>query len=494
MNFQPDCSFIREGKPLEEWLWLLLDESASVRIHAGEVLQAMEWGMPSAHTDFEDMAEMPDVESQSPRFAAHLKEVVGGADFDSAQFVEKLGAFKLACSRDWNQRVRKTCTQTSVRDGKYHRIAERLLTTINSTTDSDEKGTAESRLAKLNAAYWRGGCDVDNNIFQGAEAAAASGFAANRVFDLLDQELLAAPSVLEALLSESQLRHQALSAIERIGPASAQFADRLINDIDRQLDEDNASHWFDGAGALGSVGRDNPAIVQRMIDRLTHDSSIIRCSAASVLEHIGLSVCDRHEEICNLLLSLLDNDEDCCAAVLALASVGRDFAAVRNRVLMLAQPREAKLRTYADYEDTQYDLTMQERGVAISAMKYLTSYPEECVPVLVEALDSFEEYDPDHGYHGPHARVADVVAMFGESASAAVVPLANHLQDDPDEMPSSILEALASIGPAASAAIPALHDLRERFSEYFSDETELFDKSDNPVGWTIQQIEGTPEE
>src|SRR6478735_1428937 len=104
MSMAPDYSFRREGLTLDEWLWKLFDESKEVRLKAGDALQAMEWGLPSIHTDWSDLTEFPDTDSQRVRFAAALKEVITHETFDTIQFVEKLAAFRLALSEDWQDR------------------------------------------------------------------------------------------------------------------------------------------------------------------------------------------------------------------------------------------------------------------------------------------------------------------------------------------------------------------------------------------------------
>ncbi len=55
----PDLSLERDGVALRDLLWRLLDEDRAAREAAGEALQAMEFGMPSVHTHFEELTEMP---------------------------------------------------------------------------------------------------------------------------------------------------------------------------------------------------------------------------------------------------------------------------------------------------------------------------------------------------------------------------------------------------------------------------------------------------
>ena len=132
---------------------------------------------------------------------------------------------------------------------------------------------------------------------------------------------------------------------------------------------------------------------------------------------------------------------------------------------------------------------MHERGNALSAIEYFTSYPDECLPVLIEALETFEEFDPDEGYHGPHSRISDVIAHFGSDAEIAALPLARHLEDEPEEFATGILDCLASLGPAARDALPALQALHEKFPPDTPAEADaLPDRDDDQIGWVIHQI------
>jgi hypothetical protein len=490
-KIMPDYSLVRNALPLEHWLWQLLDESQPTRIEAGEVLLAMDYGLPSMHTDWTELAEVPDTESQRLRFVAGVKNALAAPEFDTPLFVEKLGAFRLALANDWRQRVSQSLRITDARDDKYDRLADSLVETIHSSDDETERERAFNRMARLSAVYLSGGCNPEHDTFAGAESMLPSAMASHRVFELLDVELMEVPAVLEALLSDTKRRGDALSALARIGPAAIQFAPLLLSDLDNLLNRGSKPQWFDAAHALGAIGRDNPMIVEAMIDRLTHAEGNVRISAANVLQHMGLSVCNRHKEICGLLLPMLQRDDEFYAAVVALASVGRELSSIRATVLSFAKPRAKKMRVDPHSENREYDHTIWERGTAISAMKYFTLYPEECLPILIEAMQSFEEFDPDECHHGPLGRIATVICQFGTRASAAVLPLAEHLDDEPDEIPVCILQALASIGPAAGPAIPAIQELRKRFSDDMADvDAQIISKIDDLPGWTIQQIRG----
>lgn len=88
---------------------------------------------------------------------------------------------------------------------------------------------------------------------------------------------------------------------------------------------------------------------------------------------------------------------------------------------------------YDTFLRPRYDLIMVHRGHAMDATAYFTDYPEEFVPLLIDALDTFEEYDEDVGYHGPCEQVAEALGRFGLKAGASAIPLAQRLKRDPDD-------------------------------------------------------------
>jgi hypothetical protein len=117
-------------------------------------------------------------------------------------------------------------------------------------------------------------------------------------------------------------------------------------------------------------------------------------------------------------------------------------------VIGLARPRPAHLVGAED--GPAFDQTMVERGAAIDAMQYLVEHPDECMPVLIECIESFEEYDPDWEYYGPVARVARALELFGPAASEAAPILAGKLGQSDAAAPRAIRAALAAIRGGAN--------------------------------------------
>lgn len=95
----PDYSFVRDGLTLEQWLWQLVDDSQTNRIRAGESLQAMLLGLPSIHTDWSELAQVPDTES-GVRFDTRVRQVLAKSDFNTELFVERLGAYRLGLDQE----------------------------------------------------------------------------------------------------------------------------------------------------------------------------------------------------------------------------------------------------------------------------------------------------------------------------------------------------------------------------------------------------------
>ena len=492
----PDHSLIRDGVALCDWLRRLLDEQPQTRLAAGEALQAMEMGIPSVHTDWADFEPMPDIATQRRKFEQAVRVAVGGEGFDTADFVRRLIAYLLALKGHWSRRVEQLSEQTAKRDEKFGRIAARIKTKSGSDAPADEKDRAQKRLDRLIRVYCGGATNCDKDPCEGAESLSPPAIVAHRIFDILNTELLAAPDALHLMLDEKQLRHYALAALARIGPPAAAFVPRLIDEIERLPErKDTAWPYFDGAEALGAIGRSNAGVVEAIIRLLGTESSSRRVAAAATAEHLGAEVCGREEELISLLEPMIARDDEYGAAFPAMASVGRHFARVRARVVGMAEARPPKWRTAQWPEGTEekYDETMFERGAAINAMQFFADYPDECIPVLVRAMDTFEEYDPDEEYGGPQGRISFVLGRFGPKAAAAAVPLASHLLDEPDELPTSILEALAEIGPAAVEVLPDLYALREKDAcdESWDDlDTVLVERFCDPVGWAIQRIRG----
>ncbi len=102
-----------------------------------------------------------------------------------------------------------------------------------------------------------------------------------------------------------------------------------------------------------------------------------------------------------------------------------------------------------------------ERGAAIDSLRHFKRFADQVLPVLVDALDTFEEYDPDWSYEGEkHGLLSASLVPFGPLAAPAVPHLVRILEGWPTrpeedrEWPRNVFRLLAAIGPPARRGSP----------------------------------------
>ncbi|GEM_PF-3656873 len=479
MSIKPDYSFEREGIPLPEWLLRLVDDEPKTRELAGKVLHAMMLGLPSSDTDLSNMDPIPDTAGQMERFKDALQIAVNSIGFDTGKFISMLCAGLLALTDDWRERYKKNNEQ-------WEELCQRLVDKMSIATDDATRKRAADRLFKaLCASIKRDWCDED------AKAFSNSLLMYQFIFSFLDTAFLAAPEALQLILENPKRSHYALQAISRIGPAAIAFAPSLLEKMDQIAKKEHNYIDNEIADALASIGKGNREIVDAVIERLENSDQRVRSTAALALSKMGTNVAGRTDIILAKLGPITFDGTDYYWCIIdALASVGRHDKHTRQTIIDFARPRPAKLEALPDYPQYTQDKTMVERGYAINAMCYFIDYPNECIPVLIDAIETFEEFDPDEMYVGPAARVARVLEAFGPSAAPAAKFLAAKLEKKGD-FPKAILKALAAIGPAAHDVLATL----EQFRIESADEEPLADLNTtepdeimDPVGWTIKQI------
>ena len=282
------------------------------------------------------------------------------------------------------------------------------------------------------------------------------------VFDALDVALLVDRPGLRAMLEDEQLFRDAAGALTRIGPPAVDFAGWLFDRLNAKEDV----YDFEGAQALGSIGRDDPNVIDGLLRRLRSGREPVRIEAAMALGHAGPPLAGRLEVAIDLLMGATYEPSLAYAATEALASVGRFRKEALGRVLELAAPRPPRWMAQEYAPDGRIDEVMNERGVAIVALPHFLRFADQVVPVLVEAFDSFEEYDPDWCYGGEHGRVCWALKAFGPEAATAVSRLTRYLEqwrersEDDCEWPGNVLELLTAIGLSAAPALPVLERMR----------------------------------
>lgn len=470
---RPDFSFTHEGRSLKIWLQDLLAENAPARRAAGEALQAMLYAAPSIHADSADVAHA--LSERHEHFKDAIRSALKSPDFDTQDFVRKLILYRMALQEDWRRRV----DEDFGKDNAPNIYEERLLKRLQAADGDRERTEVARRFLRWVCASFARDVKRSKGIYAGAESMTPPGLMAAMVFRSLDVALLADRPGLYAMLADKDtwMRDDAADAVARIGPAAVDFAPFFL----AELDAAQSPHGFTdrGAQALGSIGRDDPVTIDGLLRRLRSGSVAVRMGAAEALFYAGPPLAGRLEIALDLLLEAAQTPEVVHAAIRALASVGRDNEAALCRVLEAAQPRPPRWQTVPDFPDHKYDEVMSERGTAISSLPYFKRFADQVVPVLVDALDSFEEYDPDWSYGGEHERVCHALGQFGPLAAPAVPWLVRFLEEWPTrsdadrEWPTDAFRLLAAIGPAAVDALPLLKQLRASQMEDESSPSEL---------------------
>jgi hypothetical protein len=392
--------------------------------------------------------------------------------------------YRMMLDGDWRDRVRETSEAREAEDDRYVR---RLVARLEAAGDDAERTEAARRLGRWFCASIGRGCKRDQAIFADAETMSAAGMASHLVFDALDVALLADRPGLRIMLEDEANAHEARQALVRIGPPAVEFAPFLID----RLDAGGDRHDFDGAWALGSIGRDDPAVVAALLGRLESGPGPMQSRVAACLDQAGPALAGRVDEAVGLLIRLAGSRGETCryTMVEALGSVGRDRDDAFEVILEMASPRPA--RPVPDrYEQTGFrDEVMNERGMALAALRFFPRLARRAMPVLIEAMGTFEEYDPDWQYDGAHGRICHTLAAYGSEAEAVVPHLVAYLEDylrqceatpdDIDDWPKAVFRALAAIGPAAAPALPVLELIRrDREAEEELGEPSPLDPSD----------------
>jgi hypothetical protein len=451
----PDFSFVRDGRPLSSWLLDLVAEDRPTRQEAGEALGGMWMGLPRYSTKWSDV-ELPKgraIAEQGERFKEAVKAAVDASGFQRTFFVQRLCWLRLALHEDWLERVNQKASNRPNHDKHQERLIEKILL----SDDEIERAQAARRFCK----HFCASLTHDKKVNAAAESMSASGMVSFLVFGALDQALLTDPQGLWAMLRDRTLCHEVLKALERIGPPAIRYAGFLLERLDQATD-----YGFDGARALGSIGGDDAGIVDALFHRLRDASEMRRARAAEVLTHMGPRLAGRAEEAVALLFNIALGGDSPYVTIPALASVGRERSDIVTWVLEQAAPAPPRLRPCDGFPEYSYDEVMHHRGWAIDALKFFTAFPDRVIPVLLEAFDSFQEYDPDLTYNGEHERVCEVLAAFGPAAAPSTARLTRYLEEWLDRQeqdkawPKDVFRMFEAIGPEAARALPVLWHLR----------------------------------
>jgi hypothetical protein len=266
--------------------------------------------------------------------------------------------------------------------------------------------------------------------------------AASFAFQALGEEILLMPNEIRAMLRDPRQRWNSLQVIQRLGPKAAIFADDLMAQLDAALPR----RMFDAPDALAAVIRDDASRVRRIVDRLDHASPAIAEGAADTLYSLGTRAAQLVPATVETLLAIANRGDSPvrAPAVTALGQVTRGTDVAVDALLAFSRSSDNRIR-----------------GVAITALGDVGRQPEKVVPRLIEALDDYEETDPDWKYYSAHERVVRALQAFGEAAAPAVPALSARVRRKEDELDRGVIVTLGKLGPAAREALPLLERLAE---------------------------------
>jgi hypothetical protein len=251
------------------------------------------------------------------------------------------------------------------------------------------------------------------------------------VFDSLDIAFMDAPDLVEKLVQTQQM----FSVLQRIGPPAKQFIPYLLK---------NARNT-EGAFALSSIIRDDKEEIERMLSWLESSDDFVTYFAMTTFKYLGADVKKQIPDVLDRLKKVISKNP---CGMMALASVGRNDAESLDIILAFMP---------------------EFPGVVIDCLSYFTDFPEKVVPILIAALDTFEEYDPDWEYDGSYGRIVSALTDFGDKGAEAVDPLLAILIREADEedtvFNTPLIRCLGNMGPAARATLPYLENLCEMEKE-----------------------------
>ncbi len=427
----------------------------------------MKRALPSVHTNLQEVERCSAraASDHSARVDAALRSTVGAPGFPALGFVRDLIRYRMALQDDWRRRMDRQDEE----DNAPNKYRDLLIARIQHAGSEDERAHAGLRYSRWTFAKIARDSRAGRTAYDGAESTSSPGFVSSWVFDTLDEALLLDRPGLVAMLADRASRRDALGALARIGTPAVAFAPPLFD----RIDEDNADGYSLDVQALGRIGRDDPGVIDGLLRRVRSGSPNVQQAAIAALGSAGPPLAGRLGVALDLLQGATHRPDLACIAIQALASVGHDDEAAFRRVLGLAGSRPPRWRSEPGIPDYRQDEVMMERAAAIDSFVRFPGHADRIVPVLVAALDTFEEYDSDWMQNGQHERICEALRSFGPDAAPAVPRLLRSLEEQRAEgdrgHPRCLLNLIAAIGPPVGRFLPLLERMRV---EEFEDEAE----------------------
>jgi hypothetical protein len=471
----PDAPHSRGGRSLGEWLLELAEDDFARRRAAGDAILSIAQPWRSMNpTTAEQLDEYQRLLKEGESFAGVLRRAVDEPSFPKAQFVRALCEYKVAVQVSWEQRVTRKLD-------REERVADKVVERFRAAPSAP--GAEETFHRRLARVYF--GTREDDH-----EASSSASSAAYVVFNALDDAFLAAPDALALVLRQKVLASSAAEALERIGPAAKEPFGRILLDMLDAADERHAFHY---ANALAAVCREDPELVDALVGRALEAPWAVAEGAIEALGAIGPTLLERTPDLLARLLRRQTPELSYPVALMRAAGrIGRDDAGLLATLLDYARPRPPRIIKAEGGFD--WDATLSERGAALESLGNFTRFPDRVVPVLADALETFEEYDPDWGYErGDHGRVVASLRAFGPAAAAAVPALTRRVKDRDGAWDREVIRLLGDIGPPAADALPALEQLYAEDGEPPIVDTppgEEPDRTFDVVAWALWRIRG----
>ena len=211
--------------------------------------------------------------------------------------------------------------------------------------------------------------------------------------------------------------------------ADALASSRQHRRIEQLVEHLRSSEFLDreyGEGELLRIGR---AAVSALIEVLSDPEPDVRCSAAAILEKIGV---DAQAAVPALIEALKDPQTDVrISAGAALGRMGADSHAVVEALTEALKDPEVPVRNSAAW-----------------ALGRIGPPARASVPALIESLKVSDS--------SVRSSAAEALTEMGVAAQAAIPALIEGLKDPTLEVRSAAANALGSMGPAALSAVSAL--------------------------------------
>src|SRR3954451_19193898 len=99
---KPDYTFVRDGRPLHEWLPELVSPDTRLLSLAGDAVSAMFYAVPSVHTDLDEIeGGLPTAGAHADAWRRAVRESVERSDFPRRPFFVNAAMHLTKSHADW---------------------------------------------------------------------------------------------------------------------------------------------------------------------------------------------------------------------------------------------------------------------------------------------------------------------------------------------------------------------------------------------------------